>query len=56
MRFSIITINLNNKIGLQHTIDSVICQTYKDYEWIMIDGGSTDGSAELIEQNKHLFS
>jgi len=49
MKLSIITINYNNKKGLQKTIDSVISQTYKDFEWIIIDGGSTDGSKELIE-------
>ena len=49
MKLSIITINYNNKAGLQKTIDSVICQTWKDYEWIIIDGSSTDGSKELIE-------
>ena len=50
MKLSIITVNLNNKAGLQKTIDSVISQTFKDYEWIVIDGGSTDGSKELIEK------
>ena len=50
MKLSIITINFNNKDGLQKTIDSVISQTWKDFEWIIIDGGSTDGSKELIEQ------
>ena len=50
MQLSIITINYNNKIGLQKTIDSVITQTFKDFEWIIIDGGSTDGSKELIEE------
>lgn len=50
MILSIITINYNNKAGLQKTIDSVITQTFKDFEWIIIDGGSTDGSKELIEQ------
>ena len=50
MKLSIITINLNNKAGLQKTIDSVVSQTFKDFEWIVIDGGSTDGSKELIEQ------
>lgn len=49
MEFSIITINYNNKKGLQKTTNSVISQTFKDYEWIIIDGGSTDGSKELIE-------
>ena len=50
MKLSIITINYNNHDGLQKTIDSVITQTYKDFEWIVIDGGSTDGSKELIEK------
>lgn len=50
MKLSIITINYNNKDGLQKTINSVIIQTYKDFEWIIIDGGSTDGSKELIEK------
>lgn len=56
MRLSIITINLNNRNGLQKTIDSVITQTFTDYEWIIIDGGSTDGSREIIEQNEEYFS
>ena len=56
MKLSIITINYNNKAGLQKTIDSVICQTWKDYEWIIIDGGSTDGSKELIEQYQQYFA
>ena len=50
MKLSIITINYNNRDGLQKTIDSVVSQTYKNFEWIIIDGGSTDGSKELIEQ------
>lgn len=50
MTLSIITINYNNLEGLRKTIDSVISQTWHDYEWIIIDGGSTDGSKELIEE------
>lgn len=49
MRLSIITINYNNLAGLRRTIDSVMAQTWRDFEWIIIDGGSTDGSRELIE-------
>ena len=49
-KLSIITVNLNNREGLRKTAESVVSQTYKDYEWIVIDGGSTDGSKELIEQ------
>ena len=56
MKLSIITINYNNKEGLQKTIDSVVCQTWRDFEWIVIDGGSTDGSKELIEQYQQHFA
>lgn len=56
MKLSIITVNLNNREGLQKTIDSVVSQSFKDFEWIVIDGGSTDGGKELIEQYAELFS
>ena len=56
MKLSIITVNLNNIDGLQKTIDSVISQTFKDFEWIVIDGGSTDGSKELIEKYSNYIS
>ena len=56
MKLSIITINYNNKEGLQRTIDSVIGQTWRDFEWIIIDGGSKDGSKELIEQYQQYFA
>lgn len=52
MKLSIITINRNNCAGLSRTMDSVIRQTCKDFEWILIDGASTDGSVDLIRQNK----
>lgn len=48
-KISIITINYNNKKGLDKTIQSVMSQTQTDYEFIIIDGASTDGSSELIE-------
>lgn len=49
-QLSIITINLNNAAGLQTTIESVIRQTSQDFEYIVIDGGSTDGSVEVIKR------
>lgn len=55
-KLSIVTINYNNVEGLKKTIDSVKSQTFKDFEWILIDGGSSDGSKELIEKNKECFS
>ena len=47
---SIITINYNDKVGLERTLKSVTNQTYKNVEYIVIDGGSTDGSNELLVQ------
>ncbi|MDR0305154.1 MAG: glycosyltransferase [Chitinispirillales bacterium] len=49
-KLSIITVNLNNKNGLIDTAKSVVAQTWTDYEWIIIDGGSTDGSVEVIKE------
>jgi glycosyltransferase involved in cell wall biosynthesis len=46
-KLSIITIVFNNKDGLEKTFNSIFCQTYDDFEYIVIDGGSTDGSVEL---------
>lgn len=56
MKFSIITINLNNKVGLEKTIKSVLSQTFKDYEFIIIDGNSTDGSKDVIEKYQSFIS
>lgn len=56
MKVSIITINLNDKKGLEQTIKSVAQQTYDNYEFIIIDGNSIDGSVELIEQNEGIVS
>ncbi|MDR2909758.1 MAG: glycosyltransferase [Bacteroidales bacterium] len=50
MKLSIITINLNNAEGLRKTLESVVNQNFTDYEYIVIDGGSTDGSADIIKQ------
>ncbi|MFC5413074.1 glycosyltransferase family 2 protein [Larkinella bovis] len=52
IKLSIITINLNNSEGLRRTIESVICQTYTNFEYLVIDGGSTDGSVEVIHEYK----
>lgn len=56
MKLSIITINYNNKKGLQRTINSILSQTYRDFEWIVIDGGSNDGSIDLIREYENHFS
>lgn len=48
-KLSIITINYNNLDGLKRTVESVVSQTWQDFEYIIIDGSSTDGSAAYIE-------
>ncbi len=54
-KISIITINYNNVEGLRKTIDSITCQSNKSFEYIVIDGGSLDGSKEVIIINeKHI--
>ena len=52
MKVSIITINYNNKAGLEKTIASVRSQTDKNFEYIVIDGGSDDGSVDVIRKNE----
>ena len=47
---SIITINYNDCKGLEKTIESVLAQSNRNFEYLVIDGGSTDGSKELIEK------
>lgn len=50
MKVSVITVCLNSKDTIEQTILSVIGQTYKDIEYIIIDGGSNDGTKEIIER------
>ncbi len=54
-KLSIITINYNNLEGLKRTVESVVNQTWQEFEYIVIDGGSTDGSTVYIEsQSEHI--
>lgn len=55
-RISIITVNFNNLLGLQKTMQSVLCQKYANIEYIIIDGGSTDGSKEFIMNHQDKLS
>lgn len=50
MIISIITINYNHAEGLRKTIESVVTQSSHDYEYLVIDGGSTDGSVDVIQE------
>ncbi len=55
-KISIITINYNDVLGLEKTFNSVVNQSNKNFEYIVIDGGSTDGSKEFIEKNSDKVS
>lgn len=46
--FSIVTVTKNNLQGLQKTGASILAQTCGDYEWLIIDGGSTDGTLDYF--------
>ena len=48
-RYSIITVTKDNLVGLKKTHTSVQSQTYTDYEWIVIDGGSKDGTRTFLK-------
>lgn len=50
MKLSIITINYNNAEGLRKTLASVASQTYRNIEHIIVDGGSTDESVDIIRK------
>tara|TARA_Y100000389_G_C17468154_1_gene527670 strand:- start:3387 stop:4172 length:786 start_codon:yes stop_codon:yes gene_type:complete len=53
---SIVTVVLNGEKYLEQTIQSVINQTYKNKEYIIIDGGSTDGTLEIIKKYEDKIS
>lgn len=48
---SVVIANYNGKHLLKTCLDSVFNQTYKNYEVILVDNGSTDGSVEFIKEN-----
>lgn len=50
IKVTVITINLNNAEGLKRTIDSVVKQSLQNIEYLVIDGGSTDGSLDIIKE------
>ena len=56
MRFSIVTVSKNNLEGLVRTHKSLGAQTCRDYEWIVVDGGSNDGTKSYLETTKAIWS
>ena len=56
MNVSIVTVNFNNLEGFKRTHKSILSQSYTNWEWIVIDGGSTQGDREYIEQHSSEMS
>ena len=56
MKLSIITINRNNAKGLEKTMQSVAAQTFKEFEYVVIDGASMDGSVDVIRKYEPQFA
>lgn len=54
--FSIVTVNFNNSVGLNKTIESVKKQSFQDFDFTIIDGGSTDDSLNLINKNSKFIN
>lgn len=50
--FSIVTVTLNHLLGLKRTYESLLAQECRDFEWIVVDGASSDGTIEFLESVK----
>jgi glycosyltransferase involved in cell wall biosynthesis len=55
MKISIVTVCYNAAAEIEETLRSVLSQTYKDIEYIVIDGGSTDGTIDIVQRYKKEF-
>ena len=51
MKLSVITICYNEK-NIRKTCESIVSQTWQDFEWIVVDGGSTDGTLDILNEYK----
>jgi glycosyltransferase involved in cell wall biosynthesis len=55
-KISVVTVNYNNKVGLEKTVQSVLSQDFNSKEFIVVDGASNDGSVAIIEEYRNHFA
>ena len=56
MKISVITVTFNSAATISDTIESVLKQEYKDYEYLVIDGGSKDNTVDIIKEYEPKFN
>lgn len=56
LKFSIITVCWNEAASIRQTCESVVSQTCSDFEWIVIDGQSTDGTLDILSEYRSRIS
>src|SRR5208283_602790 len=54
LKFSIVTVVLNRRTYIRRAIENVLSQNYHNFEHIVIDGGSTDGTVDVLREYPHL--
>ena len=55
MLISVVTVSLNCRKGLEKTMSSLLSQTCSDWEYIVVDGASSDGTVDYLRSQEQAF-